>query len=199
MTAIRSFVAIELSDQAMLQLTHLQSRLNDILPPNTVRWTVPQNIHLTLHFLGHLLMDHLDEVALIVRDVAATATPFSLDLSNLGCFPHIRRPRIVWVGLSGEMEVLVNLHRELGERLRQAIRFQPESRPYSPHLTIGRIKKGIPQHRLRELGKLLEQEIPRVGQVAPLPVERIHFIRSDLKPDGPVYTPLAQAQLGPQT
>ena len=182
---IRSFIAIELTDEARGALARLQDRLEEIFPANTVRWTAPKNIHLTLHFLGGLRVDHVDQVRSTVRDVVATHTPCSLTLSNLGCFPNTRRPRIVWVGLSGETQLLVALQRELGERLNRAIGFEPESRPYSPHLTIGRIKKGLTQQRLRELGQLLEHEIPRVGPLAILPVDRIDFIQSELKPDGP--------------
>jgi 2'-5' RNA ligase len=141
---------------------------------------------LTLHFLGDVPEDRLDNVSAAVSAVATLHMPFSLRLSNLGCFPSPRKPRIVWVGLSGSTDILVPLQRELGQQLKKAIDFQPESRPYSPHLTIGRVKKGIPQKGLRELGQALEKEIPRVGEVAPLPVDAIHLIRSDLRPDGPV-------------
>ena len=196
MTTIRSFIAIELSDEARAELARLQNRLKEICPPQTVRWTPPKNVHLTLHFLGDVSVDHLETVSRTLRDVAAETPSFSLSLGNMGCFPNTRRPRIVWVAMSGETEILVRLQRELGRQLENGIGFQPEARPYSPHLTIGRAKKGIPQQRLGQLGQLLEQEIPRVGQLAVLPVDHILFIRSDLKPDGPVYTSLASAQLG---
>jgi 2'-5' RNA ligase len=195
-TTIRCFIAIELTDQARAEIARLQGRLKEVIPHNTVRWTASRNIHLTLHFLGDVAEDHLDKVSRAVSAVATAHTPFSLHLSNLGCFPNPFKARIVWVGLSGETDLLVALQRELGQQLNNAIGFQPDSRQYSPHLTIGRVKKGIPKPRMRELGHLLEQEMQRVGQVAPLPVDGIHFIRSDLKPDGPVYTTLAHAEFG---
>ena len=194
MTKIRCFIAIALADHARAELDRLQGRLRETLPPNTVRWTSPKNIHLTLHFLGDVAEDRLDDIRRTLSDMATSHTPFSLNLSNLGCFPNIRRPRIVWVGLSGETDLLVSLHRELGGRLKRAIGFQPESRPYAPHLTIGRVKKGIAQQQLRQLGQSLEHEIQGVGHLALLPVEGVHFIRSDLKPDGPVYTTLAHVK-----
>ena len=193
---IRSFIAIELSDEARRALARLQDRLREVFPANTVRWAAPKNIHLTLHFLGDVSADHLETIGQAVKDATACTPPFSLTLTNLGCFPNTRRARIVWVGLSGETERLLALQQELGRQLREAIGFRPESRPYSPHLTIGRVTKGIPPQRMRELGQGLEGEIARVGQLATLPVDRIHFIRSDLKPGGPVYTPLAHGMLG---
>ena len=195
MTTIRSFIAIELSDEARKKIAQLQSRLKSLAPPNTVRWTVPQNIHLTLHFLGDVAVDDLEKVARAVGAAASTCPVFSLNLSNLGCFPNTHRPRIVWVGVAGEADTLTALHQTLGEQLQRQIGFQPEARPYSPHLTIGRAKKGIPQRRLKQLGQMLEQEMPQVGQLVKLPVTEIQLIQSDLKPDGPVYTPLARGKL----
>jgi len=194
-TTIRSFIAIELSDEARAKITELQSRLKGVSPPNTVRWTVPQNIHLTLHFLGDVPVDDLQDTARAVGAAAACCPTFSLNLSSVGCFPNIRRPRIVWVGISGETDALAKLHQTMGEQLHQRIGFQSESRPYSPHLTIGRVKKGIPQRRLSQLGQVLEQETPQVGHLVEVPVTEIQLIQSDLKPDGPIYTPIARGKL----
>jgi 2'-5' RNA ligase len=193
---VRSFIAIELTDEARGGLARLQRELKEILPQNTVRWTLPENIHLTLHFLGDVALDDADEISRAVCDVSATHTPFSLDLSSLGCFPNTRRPRIIWVGLSGETDTLGALQKKLGERLNEAVGFQPESRSYSPHLTIGRLRKAVTKQQQAQLGRSLEQEIPGVGHLARLPVDHIHFIRSDLKPDGPIYTSITKAELG---
>jgi 2'-5' RNA ligase len=193
---VRSFIAIELSEESRTELARLQSRLKEASPPKAIRWTDPKNVHLTLHFLGDLAEDQLENVSRTVSDAAAPHTPFSLSLSSLGCFPNLRRARIVWVGITGDTDRLVALQSDLGDRLKKGIGFEPESRTYSPHLTIGRVKKGLTQNPLRELGQILEQQIPRVGRLATLPVDYIHFIRSDLKPDGPVYTSLAKAPLG---
>jgi RNA 2',3'-cyclic 3'-phosphodiesterase len=192
---IRSFIAIELSPEARTKIAQLQSRLKGMSPPHTVRWTVPQNIHLTLHFLGDVAVNDLEEVARAVGAAAAGCPVFSLSLANLGCFPHTRRPRIVWVGVAGETDTLIKFQQTLGEQLHERIGFQPESRPYSPHLTIGRVKNGIPQRQLDQLGQILEQEIPQVGQLVELPVTEIQLIQSDLKANGPVYTPLVQGKL----
>jgi len=195
MKTVRTFIAIALSTEARANITQLQSRLKGVSPPNTVHWTMSQNIHLTLHFLGNVAVDDLEETAQAVRAAAESCPAFVLNLSSLGCFPNTRRPRIVWVGVSGETEILTNLHQTLGDQLHQRIGFRPELRPYSPHLTIGRVKRGIPQRKLDQLGQMLEQKMPQVGQLAALPVTEIQLIQSDLKPDGPVYTPLAREKL----
>ncbi|MBN1217740.1 MAG: RNA 2',3'-cyclic phosphodiesterase [Anaerolineae bacterium] len=195
MTSIRSFIAIELSDEVRDQLAKLQGRLKSVVLPNAVRWTAPQKIHLTLHFLGDVAMADLEQIAAALEAATSTCPPFSVTLAGLGCFPNTHRPRIVWTGVTGELETLVKLHQDLGEQLKQGIGFIPESRPYSPHLTIGRIKKDLPRQRLAQLGQALELEQSRVGQLARLEVRQVSLIKSELKPDGPVYTPLAQGIL----
>ena len=195
MTTIRSFIAIELSDQARAGLTDLQNQLKTIVPPNTVRWTAPQNVHLTLHFLGNVTASDIDEVAHALQTVTSHAPPFALRLEGLGCFPNTRRPRIVWVGVSGETETLDRLYHDLGKKLKQGIGFEPDKRPYSPHLTIGRVKKGVPPRRLSQLGQAIEQEQTNVGQLAALEVAEIGLIKSELTPTGSIYTSLARGLL----
>ena len=197
MTSIRTFIAIELSTEARTALTDLQNRLKTIVPPRSVRWTVPQNIHLTLHFLGDVDTNDVEKISAVLDEATLAGPPFSLTLERLGCFPNISRPRIVWVGISGETETLLVLHLDLGKRLQAAIGFSPDSRPYSPHLTIGRTKKGLPARHLKQLSQALQQEQGNIGHLAPLPVTEIRLIKSELKPTGPVYTPLSRASLTP--
>ncbi|MBN1994724.1 MAG: RNA 2',3'-cyclic phosphodiesterase [Anaerolineae bacterium] len=191
MTTLRVFIAIDLPDDARAKLADVQSRLKEMTPPNTVRWTAPQNIHLTLHFLGDVAVADLHKIIAALELAGAACVPFSLALEGVGCFPHTRRPRIVWVGISGQMEILAQMHQDLGAMLQKNIGFRPESRPYSPHLTIGRVKKGIPPRRLTQLGQAIESQQRLGGQLIALEVKEIKLIKSELKPDGPVYTPLA--------
>lgn len=195
MTTIRSFIAIELTADAAASLTTLQRRLKTIVPPNTVRWTAVENIHLTLHFLGDTATANIEQIKQAMQSAATACPPLSLALAGLGCFPNTRRPNIVWVGVQGDLPPLVNLQRNLGEQLQRAIGFKPESRPYSPHLTIGRVKKDLPARLLGQLGQELERERGEIGQLVTFDVSQISLIKSDLKPAGPVYTPLAHAQL----
>ncbi len=194
MKTIRSFIAIDLSPEARAGLGDLQNRLKAVVPPKTVRWIALPNIHLTLHFLGDIAVSDVEKVTELVQATAANFQPFRLSLAGLGCFPNTRRPRIVWAGVGGETRVLGELQQELGERLR-VINFTPETRPYSPHLTIGRVNN-LPPHRLAQLGELLEQEQLTVEELARLTVAEIRLIKSDLQPAGPVYTLLGRGVLG---
>lgn len=194
MTTIRSFIAVELSDEARAALADLQDHLKRVAPAQTVRWTVPESIHLTLHFLGDVAPETIPKITSLLEQAAAVYPPFTLTLGGLGCFPNSRRPRIVWTGVFGQTDILVQLHGELGEKLK-TLGFTLDARPYSPHLTLGRVKDGIPQRQLAQLGQTLEQTQPAVGQLATLPVSEISLMKSDLKPAGAVYIRLALAKL----
>lgn len=195
MTTVRTFIAIELPDEARRVVTNLQNRLKGLAPPHTVRWTAVQNIHLTLHFLGDTLEDDLEKVEQALQTTTEMGSPFLLTLGGLGAFPNMRRPRIIWIGLWHDTEPLTNLHHHLGRSLNMAIGFTPEKRPYSPHLTIGRIKQNVPSRHIKQLSQSLETE-QAVGKLIKFEVTDISLMKSELKPTGPIYTPLAQAKLG---
>ena len=194
MTTIRSFIAIELSVEALAALADLQNRLKIIVPPHSVRWTRPASIHLTLHFLGDVAVDDITKISELVQASATACPPFILTLNGLGCFPNTRRPRIIWAGVLGETNSLGRLHQDLGQKLK-TVGFTLDTRPYSPHLTLGRVKEGIHQTQLSQLGQALEQAQPQVEQLATLHITEISLMQSQLKPAGPVYTQLAAAAL----
>ncbi len=196
MQTIRSFIAIELPDGTKMALSRLQNRFKPLILPNAVRWISSSNIHLTLHFLGDVPKSAIDKIVETLRQSAVTWSPFSLRLAGVGCFPNFYRPRIVWVRVEGETDPLIKLRQDVGERLK-AIDFIPETRPYSPHLTIGRVKEGLSPTQLSDLGQQIE--LLEVQQLAPLAVTAIYLIQSDLRSTGgPIYTPLAEVRLGVQ-
>ena len=196
MTTIRTFVAIELPANALAALTNLQNRLKTLAPPHTVRWSAPQNIHLTLHFLGDVDTGDVGRISSALETTAANFEPFALSLGNLGCFPNIKRPRVIWVGMQEKNQTLVDMQQALGEQLGKAIGFTPEKRAYSPHLTLGRVKKGVPSRHLGQLSEVIGQIQPAIDKLVDLPVEEVCLMQSELKPTGAVYTKLSQAALG---
>lgn len=194
MTVIRTFIAIELTEEARQAITALQNRLKANSPPHTVRWAAAQNIHLTLHFLGNLEAADVTKVRSALEQIASRQQPFTLSLGQLGCFPNMRRPRIVWVGVWNSLKPLAELHAQLGQALQAAIGFTPETRPYAPHLTVGRVKEGVPGQRLRQFSQIMERE-QAVAKLVDLPVTEISLIKSELKPTGPLYTVLSAEKL----
>lgn len=194
METVRAFIAIELDPDVLAQVTKLQSRLQDDVPPGFVRWVRPEGIHLTLKFLGDVPLDALEDIAQALRTARAGCAPFALHIAGMGCFPNPRRPRVIWIGVdesSGTLERLAhNVERELG-----SLGYPPENRRFSPHLTLGRVKRGHSATDLEALGDYVTRAKVSVGQME---VTAIHLMRSDLRPSGAVYTALATAPLEAQ-
>jgi len=105
-----------------------------------VKWVEPANFHFTLRFLGEVPDEEVEGVAEAAAGTWGTRAPSSVSLRGVGCFPNVRRPRVIWVGVHEGGERLQELHEALGERLKCALGIEPEGKPFSPHLTIGRVK-----------------------------------------------------------
>jgi RNA 2',3'-cyclic 3'-phosphodiesterase len=193
MATIRSFVAIELSDSARQSLATRQRDLKAAVPPQTIRWTAPDSIHLTLQFLGDVPLDRIPDMTSALRDVCAGTTPFTFDLIGLGVFPDRRRPHIVWVGVREPSGALAALHSRVGQAL-AALGFPPEERTFAPHLTIGRAARDAAPRDLVAVGEQVARS--DVGLIARIPVGHMALMKSDLRPTGALYTAQATFALG---
>lgn len=189
----RAFVAIPLSDEARAVVAGEVDRLRPL--SRAVAWVPPANLHLTLYFLGDQGEARLADALAAIEDAATDSSPFEVALHGLGAFPGLERPRIFWVGLAeGALAV-----RGLQARLLAALvarGFPPESRPWHPHLTIGR----VPDERRwrRDDGGPLRQAVTRAGSVAVarLRITAMSLMKSDLERAGARYTELASRRLG---
>ncbi|MBN1485034.1 MAG: RNA 2',3'-cyclic phosphodiesterase [Chloroflexia bacterium] len=181
---IRTFIAVELPSQLRRPLAQIQEQLKRERHP--VRWVTPDKIHLTLKFLGEIAAEQVAAVGESCARVAAHFQPFQLEAIGVGCFPHIHRPRNVWIGLQGDLEILSRLQTEVEAALAE-LGFPPENRKFSPHLTLGRVRRQARPHEARRLGQAVAAlAAPSLGRWT---VEHFIVMRSDLRPDGPVYTP----------
>ncbi len=183
MTVIRSFVAIPIPDFAKDIITSLQARF---LPLNIdAKWVPASNIHLTLKFFGEISQDLVPGIAGHIRSLAANFSPFSLQLHQAGVFPNFNRPRVVWVGVAGSgMDVLESLHSQINKEL-QSLGIPQESRKFSPHLTLGRLKSTQGNQELR---KIINDSSGLASK--PFEVESISLYKSQLRPQGAIYTVL---------
>lgn len=180
MSQIRAFIAIELPGDVSNALGDTRRILSSRLEQGGIRWVKTSNIHLTLRFLGNAKSDQLPALYKGLDIVAEDNNPFSLDLDVLGCFPNVRRPRVVWVGLAGEIGKLNLLYSSIEEVL-ATLGWEPEGRDFHPHLTLGRVK---------ESGRVVNSQLPW-GEVLAngrIDVQAIHLIESQLLPTGAVYT-----------
>ena len=186
MSVIRAFLAISLSPEIQRNLDQVISGLKQRLGRVPVRWVNAQHIHLTVKFLGDV---SLSSQQLLTSSLQAEATrhpPFEISVGSLGVFPNRASPRVLWVGVEAPQELFTlvrGIENEMGR-----LGYAPEDRPYSPHLTLGRVSRNTTESELRKIGDLLASY--KVGFLGAQRVESVDLYRSDLHPDGAVYTRL---------
>ncbi|MFH2011275.1 MAG: RNA 2',3'-cyclic phosphodiesterase [Pseudomonadota bacterium] len=191
MARIRSFLAIELPKEIISGLSEIQNGLKSSL--SQVKWVRPESIHLTLKFFGNIEEKIVGEISQVLEKVTAKTSSFVIDVKDIGVFPDISRPRVIWVGAESIGNVLNILQKETEDSLKK-IGFKPEERKFSAHLTIGRVKS------LKEKRQLIEQIVKLKGyEVGSFRVENLFLFKSDLRPTGAIYTKLETFSLGALT
>lgn len=185
---IRCFLALDLPDALRPQLALVQGELKR--SNADVRWVQVGNIHLTLKFFGNVPDNEIDPITQAAREVAAGQAPFKLQVTQAGAFPGMKNPRVIWLGLGGDLIPLAQMYHRL-EKAFAALGHLPEGRPFNPHLTLGRVKSPANRHRLAQaLEKLAPLNWP------PFQVNEIILFKSTLTPKGSIYTPLQVMPLG---
>lgn len=189
---IRSFIAIDLPDSIKDALARVGQELRDQVPRRSLRWSRVSGIHLTLKFLGDVEEADLSKIGDVLKQVGGRHTSFTLSVGGVGCFPNPRRPRVVWVGVQEDSGALRALQRDVEKSL-APLGFEREKRSFHPHLTLGRARRNVSSTDQRRLGEIIAAtELGELGQVQ---VASFRLMRSDLRPDGAVYTLLAAFEL----
>lgn len=190
---IRCFVAVELDDPLRRALADVQRRIRGGLdkalgPDSRVQWVRPESVHVTLKFLGDVEESRIPDLDAALRRIAAAHPVGTVEVAGLGVFPDARNPRVLWVGLREGSALIVRLA-EAVDRAMSEVGFPPESRPFSPHLTLARIKEGG-----RAVGRALESQglLTDSSVLGRLSVGALALMRSDLRPSGAVYARLAE-------
>lgn len=188
MARVRTFIAVDISEGARRSVAELIRELE--VHGAEVRWVRPESLHLTLKFLGEIEGSRLEDVFQGVEEAIRGLGPFVIALEGLGGFPGLASPRVLWVGVSKGADIL----RDLAERVEVGLErrgFPREGRPFSPHLTIGRVKR-----RSGKLRKLAEEMSKRTFGPEEVLVEEVKVMKSELRPSGAVYTSLGEFPLG---
>jgi 2'-5' RNA ligase len=188
---LRSFIAIEMPAEVQDAMDKSTAKLKKALARPLVRWAPPHNVHLTLKFLGDVSAANLELLAQALKVEAEQNAGFSLSIGGLGVFPNPRRPRVVWIGIEAPA-ALQALQRSI-EAAAAGLGYAPENRPFSPHLTIGRVNQNASASEVQQIRASLEQT--RVGALGIVSVEAVQIFKSDLQPGGAVYTHLYTAAL----
>jgi len=179
---IRSFIAIELPDEIRHALAEVQKHLRRDVAG--VRWVEPGSIHLTLKFLGDIPAEQIQPIVAAAMGAVQDEPPVSLGVSGLGAFPNPRRPRVIWVGIEGDVARLGRLQARLEEAL-EPLGFPRDARAFRPHLTVGRVKE--PRRPPDLTRALADVTVPRCNS---FDVREILLYKSDLRPTGAIYTKL---------
>ena len=187
---VRAFIALELPPEIQRGLTEIISHLKSALDGLPINWVKLENIHLTLKFMGHLAEEQTHEVTDLIKTQAQGHKQFEIALNNPGVFPDLRRPRVLWVGLDAP-QALLDFQLRLEEGL-SALGYEREKRRFSPHLTIARFKLRFNRVGVETLTSSLANL--NAGSSAGI-ADSITLIKSDLKPEGPVYNRLIQIKL----
>lgn len=199
---IRVFLAVELSHALQAELALVQQELKHRIEPEMKRdvrisWAQPASIHLTLKFLGDMDEQVIDPLLVAVEQAIGRQIPVNVPLERLGAFPRPQSPRVLWVGPSenwergAEAKRIAEIHGAI-EQACEGLGFLRETKPFSPHLTLARIKVGE-----RQVGVALAKGgvLDRPISLGSLAVESVVLMKSELKPAGSVYTKLWDVQL----
>lgn len=188
MAPIRTFIAIKLDGS-------LHNTLNEVIEKfaaskASVKWVAPENVHITLKFLGNVEEDRLPDIFSACEKAAEGFSPIDLEVRAVGCFPTLARPRVVWLGLEKGTEAVKELQRSIEHEL-EVIGFPKEDREFRAHLTIGRVKG---KQGISRLCRLIEEE--RNVFIGLMRTNTVSIMKSKTLPSGPVYTELKSIPLG---
>lgn len=188
---IRSFVAIELPDSAKREL----GKIIDALYAADIRGIRPvrsNGVHLTLKFLGDIDADRVDAISEALSHAASPHSPFGLKLGEAGAFPNLGKPRVLWVGVQGDLEALARLQTDVEGAL-ATVGFAKDNRGYNPHLTLARVRNESPPSSSKRATDVMAKT--PIQEAVAFPVKHISLMRTTLHPDGAIHQRLVSIAL----
>jgi 2'-5' RNA ligase len=188
MARLRTFIAVDIGKAIRDRAVALQERLAQA--SSGVKWVEPDNLHITLLFLGEVDDREVPTICRVVAEQVHEQESFQLSIERVGCFPNPRRPRILWIGVGDGTQELCALHDRLEPPLLELGCYRREERKFAPHITLGRVKSDRPVDKLAEA--LAKHAGWQGGQTT---VNEILVMSSELTPQGPIYTVLSRAKL----
>ncbi|MEQ4488088.1 MAG: RNA 2',3'-cyclic phosphodiesterase [Dehalococcoides mccartyi] len=187
---IRTFIAIELPPELKTRLAGLRNALP--IPSQAVKWVNPESMHLTIKFLGDTPLSQIPNIIKGLEEAAQVCHAFTLSTTRIGAFPSLSSPKVIWLGLEGEIEKLNTLFAEVEKNI-SGLGFPAEKRDFAPHLTLGRLKEGADKSNVKAACETLKTAPP--FPKTSFKALNICLFKSQLLPAGPVYTRLAQISL----
>ena len=188
MSLLRAFIAIEIPGEIKKEIASQTAGLRQAVG-RSVRWATLENIHLTIKFLGEISSSNIDSLTQTLKTESSQHTPFEITARSLGTFPSLNRARIIWIGLDAP-PALDKLQRNI-DAAAARLGYPAEDKPFSAHLTIGRVREQISPAEAQSLRNAVGNA--QIGMLGTFTAKFVHLFRSDLKPGGPVYTHLFTA------
>ncbi|HEY9173751.1 MAG TPA: RNA 2',3'-cyclic phosphodiesterase [Verrucomicrobiae bacterium] len=188
---LRLFIAIALPEEVRQRVAAFQREWQTGARGDFIRWTPVEQIHLTLRFLGDIPAVAVQEVETALRRACHGVKGFDLTVDGCGGFPDARQPRVLWVGVGGAIETVVQLQERVADETKEWGEIEP--RPFRAHLTLGRVK-AAPPAVLREISRRLTTQ--PCGRLGSWRVSEVRLMRSELSPTGARHTELCGVALG---
>jgi 2'-5' RNA ligase len=190
---LRTFFACRISEENLAQIDQLLNKLKS-QTPDVVKWVNTKNLHLTLKFLGEFKQSDVESIkALMVKNLAGLPS-FPATIQNLGAFPSLSKPQVIWLGLEAD-PALFKLVETLEQNCAQ-LGYPKESRAFAAHITIGRMRQSASSSDKTLIADVLrKQQSLTIGQQS---MDALHFIKSELTPRGPVYQTLFTIPFAPR-
>lgn len=195
---VRTFVAVELPVEVRDEVGRTQREMQHLarmryLPlGNSLKWVAPESIHLTLKFLGDVPEDALAGIGRALLSVVVGRSAVRLALAERGAFPNARSPRVLWIGLTGDLTALADLQHRVEQEL-GLLGFAPDNHGFSPHLTLARVREQASPSERRAVAELLAQA--PASQALAFASAHVSLIKSELRPTGALYQTLTTAVL----
>jgi 2'-5' RNA ligase len=182
--ALRAFLAIDPPEEIFKEIINIQELLRKAVQGD-IRWVRPEGMHLTLKFFGYVYESDVANISDVVKNNVANMKTLLLNVRSVGAFPSVNRPRVLWLGIDGDTDALINLQMEIDAGL-EGYGFKKEDRLFRPHLTLARIKE--PKGLIGLAETIEKNEDYNAGSFS---VSGLTLFKSDLKPTGAIYTKLA--------
>ena len=191
MQMVRVFIAVSLPEEIHDNLSSISDQLKKSLEDGMVRWVKPENIHLTLKFLGEISAGDITQIKAGLEEPIGSHAAFTLAVQKIGVFPNLRRPRVIWAGLK-DSEALIALYNTVETVIRE-LGYDSEERPFSAHLTLGRINQSASLQQTIHCGEVISS--CAVGGLGSFIVKSVDIYRSELNAGGSIYTRLQSLAL----
>ena len=180
---LRLFVAVTLPAEAREAIARLIHALR-AADVSGLRLVNPEGVHFTLKFLGNVDSSRVSVLTDALDAAGEGAAPFALQLGGVGAFPNPRSPRVLWAGVSGDTESLTALASRVDDTC-STLGFSRERRPFSPHLTLARVRESASAHERQHSATIIKDI--GLAPTQPFSVQAFHLVRSTLTPSGPIY------------